>query len=259
MKRFTIAAAALALGGTFAAVSAQSETVITGAPVQPEQVPFGPGERMVFDVRFGPIRVGTGTMEVRPMTAVRGRRAYHTVFTLRGGTFFYKVNDVLQSWMDAQTLASLRFVQDLEEGSRERERRYEIYPDRRVYVETSSENPSEQPSVDLPLDDGSFLYFIRTVPLQVGQQHEFDRYFRPDRNPVRVRVDRRERVSVPAGAFDAVVLRPTIKSRGIFAEGGQAEVWISDDSRRAVLQIRSRLSFGSISLHLRSYTPPAGG
>ncbi|HEX6251679.1 MAG TPA: DUF3108 domain-containing protein [Gemmatimonadaceae bacterium] len=221
-------------------------------------VPFGPGERLTFDVRFGPVRVGNAAMEVRDFTAIRGRRAYHTQFTLRGGTFFYKVNDVLQSWIDTETLSSLRFVQDLEQGSRERERRFEIYPDRRVFVEASSENPVEQESVDNPLDDASFLYFIRTVSLNVGEQHEFNRYFRPDRNPVTIRVLRRERVTVPAGSFDAVVLRPTIKSRGIFAEGGQAEVWISDDERRLVLQIRSRLSFGSISLHLRSYTPPSG-
>jgi hypothetical protein len=258
MRAVFIGTVAVALlGATFAAVSAQSTTVAS-TEVRPGQTPFGPGERMVFDVRFGPVRVGTGTMEVREMTAVRGRRAYHTVFTLRGGTFFYKVDDVMQSWMDAQTLASLRFTQDLEQGSRERERRYEIYPERRVYVETSSDSPVEQPSVDLPLDDGSFLYFIRTIPLEVGEQYDFNRYFKPDRNPVRVRVMRKERVSVPAGSFDAIVLRPTIKSRGIFAEGGQAEVWISDDARRTVLQIRSRLSFGSISMHLRSYTAPGG-
>lgn len=244
-------ALALVLG-----VAAASAAVAQPAGAPAHQVPFGPGELLAFDVRFGPVRVGNATMEVRQFTAIRGRRAYHTLFTLRGGTFFYKVNDVLQSWIDTETLSSLRFAQDLEQGSRERERRFEIYPDRRVFVETTSENPVEQASVDNPLDDASFLYFIRTVSLNVGEQHEFNRYFRPDRNPVTIRVLRRERVTVPAGTFDAVVLRPTIKSRGIFAEDGQAEVWISDDDRRLVLQIKSRLSFGNISLHLRSYTPP---
>jgi len=219
-----------------------------------EAVPFAPGERLVFDVRFGPVKVGAGSMEVQELVNVRGRTAYHTRFTVRGGTFFYKVNDVIQSWMDTTNLASLRFVSDLEEGSRNREKRYEIYPERQVYVETTAKDPSEQPSVEQPLDDASFLYFIRTVPLRVGEQLEFNRYFRPDRNPVRIRVMRRERVTVPAGTFDAVVLRPSIKTKGIFAENGQAEVWISDDDRRLVLQLKSRLSFGSLNLYLRSFT-----
>ena len=236
----------LVLAGAVAAAQA------TGG--RAEHVPFAPGERLVFDVRFGPVKVGAGSMEVQELVNVRGRTAYHTRFTVRGGTFFYKVNDVIQSWMDTTNLASLRFVSDLEEGSRNREKRYEIYPDRRVYVETTARDTTAQPSVDQPLDDASFLYFIRTVPLRVGEQLEFNRYFRPDRNPVRIRVLRRERVTVPAGTFDAVVLRPSIKTKGIFAENGQAEVWISDDERRLVLQLKSRLSFGSLNLYLRSFT-----
>ena len=115
----------------------------------------------------------------------------------------------------------------------------------------------EKPSVTNPLDDGSFLYFIRTVPLEVGKTYEFDRYFRPDRNPVKITVLRKERIKVPAGTFDAIVIRPSIKSKGIFSENGQAEVWLSDDERHIMLQLKSKLSFGSLSLYLKSYRAPA--
>lgn len=248
MKTF-VAALAIAASGGVAVAQEISHTPSRGP------TPFHPGERLVFDVRFGPLKVGTSTMEVRGITDVRGRPAYSTQFTVRGGTFFYRVNDVLQSWIDTSTFASLRFVQDLEEGSRDRERRFEIYPERQVFIETTAKDPQEQPSVSHPLDDASFLYFIRSVALRVGDHFETNRYFRPDRNPVRIRVLRRERVTVPAGTFDAVVISPSIKTKGIFAEGGKAEVWISDDDRRLVVQLKSRLSFGSLNLHLRSYTP----
>jgi hypothetical protein len=46
-------------------------------------------------------------------------------------------------------------------------------------------------------------------------------------------------------------VRPTIKTTGIFSEGGRAEVWFAADSTRRMLQMKSRLSFGSLSLHLR--------
>jgi hypothetical protein len=109
------------------------------------------------------------------------------------------------------------------------------------------------PSVSNPLDDGSFLFYIRTVPLEVGKTYEFNRYFKPDRNPVVIRVLRRERVRVPAGSFNAIVLQPIIKTSGIFSEGGQAEIWLTDDDKRMMVQMRSRLSFGSLNLYLRSY------
>lgn len=214
-------------------------------------VPFSVGEQLVYDVKFGVLKVGSGRMEVMGTETVRGREAWHTSFTVKGGTFFYKVNDRLESWIDMYTFASLRHVQDLQEGKRDRERRYEIYPDRLVYTENDGE---EQTSVQDPLDDGSFLYFIRTVPLSVGQTYDFPRYFKPDRNPVRVRVLRKESVKVPAGRFDAVVIQPIIKSKGIFSENGRAEIWLSDDDRRIMLQMKSNLSFGTLNLYLKSYT-----
>jgi hypothetical protein len=227
-------------------------TPAAAAPPSASPVParaFGVGERLVYEVRFGPIRVGDASMEVVGIEPFRGRDAYHTRFLLRGGTAFFRVNDRYESWFDARTMESLRYAQQIDQGSYERERVFDIYPDRRTYTESGK--PESFPSVADPLDDGSFLYFLRTIPLEAGKTYEFNRYFRPDRNPVRVTVLRRERVRVPAGTFDAVVVRPTIKTTGIFSEGGRAEVWFADDSTRRMLQMRSRLSFGSLSLHLR--------
>src|SRR5687768_3920474 len=171
-------------------------------------------------------------------------------FSVKGGTVVYKVNDRYESWVDIFTLASLRHHQDIDEGSYERERRYEIYPEREAYVE---QGKPEQKSVSQPLDDGSFIYFVRTLPLEMGKTYELNRYFRPDRNPVKVQVLRRERVTVPAGTFNAIVVRPSIKTTGIFGEGGHAELWLADDSTRMVLQLKSRLSFGSLNLYLKKY------
>lgn len=218
----------------------------------PARVPFEVGETLTYDLRFGAIKVGTSRLRVIGQEMVRGRNTWRVRFNVSGGTFFYKVNDVYESWMDVVTLNSLRYVQDLEQGSRDRERSFEIFPERAVYRE-STHGTTDRPSVADPLDDGSFLYFIRTVPLEIGRTYTFNRYFRPDRNPVVIRVLRRERVKVPAGEFDAIVIQPIIKTSGIFAEGGQAEIWLSDDAARMMLQMKSRLSFGTLNLYLRSY------
>ena len=222
----------------------------------PARVPFAVGEALTYDVRFGAIKVGTGRMRVVGREQIRGQDAWRVRFSVSGGTFFYKVNDVYESWMDIYTLNSLRYVQDLNQGSRDRERTFEIFPERAVYRETTR-NGNERPSVPDPLDDGSFLFFIRTVPLEVGQTYTFNRYFRPDRNPVIIRVLRRETIKVPAGEFPAIVVQPIIKTSGIFSEGGQAEIWLADDSSRMMLQMKSRLSFGSLNLYLRAFRKSA--
>ena len=239
---------ALVLAGAAPVGHAQSATPVV------TRFPFGVGERLEYEARFGSMRVGSGFMEVNTFESIRGRDAYHIVFRIRGGTLFFKVDNRFDSWVDAATFSSLRFAQDQNEGGRDRERRYEIFPERAVYVD---EQGNEHPSVRDPLDDGSFLYFARAVPLEVGREYEFHRYFKPDRNPVRIRVLRRERVKVPAGVFDAVVLQPVIKTRGLFSEGGQAEVWISNDPRRLLLQMKTRFAGFHLSLHLQRFSLPS--
>ena len=47
-----------------------------------------------------------------------------------------------------------------------------------------------------------------------------------------------------------------IKTKGVFSEEGRAELWLSDDERRLILQMKSRLSFGSIDLYLTNIQRP---
>jgi hypothetical protein len=219
-------------------------------------VPFDTGEKLTFDVRFGGIQVGSGRREVVGTQDVRGREAWHTRFTVKGGIPFYKVNDRMESWIDTRTFQSLRFVQDLEEGSRDAERVYEIYPERAMFSEQTDNGPLKSvASVANPLDDAAFMYFVRTIPLEIGKTYDFDRYFRPDRNPVQIRVLRRERVKVPAGTFNTIVIQPVIKSKGIFSAKGHAEMWLTDDPRRLLVQMKTDLSIGSLNLYLRGYVP----
>lgn len=231
---------------------------VVNAPRDDEaaEVPFGTGEKLDFEVRFGSIKVGNGSLEVRGVESVRGRDAWHTLFNVQGGTFFYRVNDSYESWIDTHNLNSLLFIRQIEEGTRERGQNFEIIPERGIYIERTRQATKTQKTVAQPLDEGAFLYFVRTVPLKVGETYDFNRYFIPDRNPVRVTVLRKEKVTVPAGTFNAIVVKPVIKTKGIFSEKGQAEVWLSDDSTRMLLQVKSKLSFGSLNLYLKSYTPP---
>jgi hypothetical protein len=231
-------------------LSAQSAATLVGAA----EVPWVVGERFGYDVRFGFIKAGRAEMTVVGVEPVRGRAAWRARFTVRGGYLALRVDDVLETWMDAITLSSLRFSQDFSEIGRDRQKLFDIFPERGTYIQHGKQ---ERPTVAAPLDDGSFLFFIRTVPLVVGEAYEFNRYFIPDRNPVKIRVLRRERVNVPAGTFDCIVLQPIIKTKGIFSESGQAEIWLTDDPRRIMVQMKSKLQFGSLNLYLRTVSGPA--
>jgi hypothetical protein len=263
--RATAAAFALAAGALVAPRGAHAQApapaLVPSASVEataPAAAPFRVREVQRYDAFFGPVRVGRGSMAIVGVDTVRGRAAYHAVFRLRGGTPFYRMDDTFESWFDVRTLASRRFVKHQREGRRVREARFEIYPERRAYAEArggaSNASPDaprpEQPSVEAPLDDASFLYFVRTVAHDVGRENTIALNYKPDRNPGGERVLRRERVTVPAGAFDAVVLQPAINTTGLLARSRRTEVWLSDDARRLVLRVQSHLPFGTITLQL---------
>lgn len=220
---------------------------LTSLVRDPATRPFMPGERLTYAVRVGSLGRGTAVAEILGTETLRGRTVYHSIFRIDGSLLFFTVEDVYESWFDPWTLESLRYHQNIDQGPYERDRKYEIFGDSGMYLDP---NGGMTPTVDQPLDDGAFLYFLRTIPLEVGRTYTFNRYFKPDRNPVTVTVVRRERIRVPAGEFDAVVLRPRIKAKGIFAEGANAEVWIQDGGARMMLAMRTQLPFGSVSFQL---------
>lgn len=204
---------------------------------------------MRYDVSVGRLHVGSGTMALTVGDSLRGHATLHAVFQLRAGFFLLRVDDLMESWFDSSTLTTVRFVQRLREGRYRADRVFELYPERSTYVQAGE---PEQASVADPLDDLSFLYFLRTIPLEVGRRYEFHRYFQPAGNPVVISVLRREQISVPAGTFDAIVVRPEIATDGLFSQNGQAEVWLQADAPHAVLKVHARLSVTSITLALAS-------
>ncbi|HEX6052126.1 MAG TPA: DUF3108 domain-containing protein [Gemmatimonadaceae bacterium] len=214
-------------------------------------VPFTVGEQLVYRATFGKLRAGTARMRVAGIEIVRGRPAYHVVFTIDGGIPFFRVHDRYDSWIDVETLSSLRHRQQISEGRYRRTTTYEIYPEQSLYRKNDD---SLTASVPNPLDDGSFIYAVRAAGVEVGETRREDRYFRPDRNPVVLTGVRRDEVKVPAGTFTAVVVSPTIRTKGIFSEGGEAEVWFSDDEHRYPLLVKSRFAGFGLTLTLQSIT-----
>ena len=216
-------------------------------------VPFGPGELASYQVKLGGVSVGSGTMAVLGMETVHGRPTYHTALTVSGGIPLARVNDRFDSWIDAQGLFSRRFKQDQQEVRFERDRTYEFFPETRTYRRLDNGSTGTIPT-DAPLDDVSFLFYARTLPLRVGETYTIPRYFKADGNPVVIQVLRKQTITVPAGRFQTIVIRPVIKAKGLFGEGGEAEVYFSDDDRRLMVHMRSKVPLiGSLTLHLRSY------
>ncbi|HYH81223.1 MAG TPA: DUF3108 domain-containing protein [Longimicrobium sp.] len=219
------------------------------------RLPFSAGERADYQVKIGVLSVGSGFVEIAGTETIAGAQTLHARMQVSGGLGLARVNDRYESWIDPNGLFSRRFIQNIHEVRYRRNRTYDFDPVRRTYRRPDNGETGSIPT-DKPLDDLSFMYYARTLPLEVGDQYTLSRYFKESGNPVVLRVVRRETVQVPAGRFRTIVVQPVIRTNGLFGEGGRAEIYFSDDERRIPVLIKSRVPLvGSLTMSLRSYRP----
>lgn len=219
------------------------------------RIPFSVGEHAEYQVRLGAIRVGSGSLDVVESEIVDGHRTMRTRLHVHGGIPFARVDTRMESWIDEKGLFSRRFEQDQHELSFERHRIFDFFPEQRIFRMRESGEIGRLAS-EQPLDDVSFIFYARTLPLKVGDRYTIPRYYKEDGNPVVIEVLRKQTIEVPAGTFETIVVQPTIKTDGLFGQGGEAELYFTDDDRRVLVHLRSRVPVvGSLNMSLRSYEP----
>ena len=212
--------------------------------------PFGPGEHLVYGVKVGIFNAGQGHLTVEAVNFVRGRPTYRAVMGMDARFTFYRIDDTYTSWFDLYTLQSWRFIRDYR-GTYTSKRHYEFYPERDLWDREDNDEFGPM-TTDSPLDDIAFIYYLRTLPLNVGDRYEIPQYFKDDGNPIVVEVLRKDKKKTDAGEFNTIVVKPTFQSDGLFEQGGNAELHFSDDERRLLVYMWVNLPRvpGGISLHL---------
>lgn len=220
------------------------------------------GESILYVIKYGFLSAGSATLEVTSTAPVAGRSAYHLLSEARtnaGMDAFFKVRDKNESWVDAQSLCSLRFRQDLREGKTTRrvETVYDHPEQRFLYRKwkngkESSRDGSVPPFVQ---DVLSALYYIRSRPLEIGREYAVDANSGATTWPLVVRVLRRESVRVPAGRFQCLRLEPVLAGEGIFQAKGRLEVWVTEDFPHVPVLLRSKVMVGSFDAEMKDYRP----
>lgn len=218
----------------------------------PDTVPFKAGEYLLFSIRYGLIYAGDATLEIRNIAVVQGRESFHIVSTARTNKAFdlvFKVRDHHESFMDRENLFSLRFEQHLREGGFRRDavvdfdqkKHLAIWKDKEVKIPPNTQ------------DFLSALYYIRTLELKVGEAVALANHTGGKNYPIYIKVLRRERVEVPAGKFDCLVVEPVLETSTIFKHKGRLTIWLTDDTLKMPVLLRSKVVVGAFEASLKEY------
>ncbi|OGB99013.1 hypothetical protein A2V82_15765 [candidate division KSB1 bacterium RBG_16_48_16] len=212
--------------------------------------PFHTGERLVYQVKFGPLKAGTAHLSLPQVLDYNGRRCYQAFFEINSNktvSTFFHVEDRATSIIDSLGLFPWYYEKHVREGKYRSDRVAEFdHLNRRVYAEddTIAIEPFSQDAL-------SIFYYVRTLPLAEDKTFRVPSYSDKKFLPLLLKVHSAQSVRVPAGKYKCLLVEPDVQPGTPYKPKGKIWIWYSTDARRLIVKMRMQLAVGSIELELK--------
>jgi hypothetical protein len=215
------------------------------------------GETLVYDVSWSNIvAAGTVVMEVQDDKLPDGKDVFKFVVIGRSSGVvgkFFKVYDAVQSIFDPRDMQSLAYNIEENYGKKKKRRALIFDHAHKTVVSRVNDDPPETLVVPEHVQDAlSSFYYLRAVEnYKTDKTIVFDVYDSGKIWTVEVYTMGREIVKTPAGEFSTVKIRTYPKYQGVFMNKGEVFIWLTDDSRKVPVLMKSKLTVGSFVFTLR--------
>ena len=225
-------------------------------------VAFPIPERLEFELSYSGISAGRAVQEV-----TREGDEVHIVSTARSAAWlklFFPVDDRIESILimgePPHNIGVPRLYRERISEGWTKFQKDALFDRQKLEVNTKDlikKTETTQKITKLTYDTLSSFFYFRSIPLQIGSSQYIDIFDCKRLWNTEVQVLRREEVETPLGKFKTVVIKPLLKSEGIFARTGDMHIWLTDDDRRIPVMMKSKVKIGSITATLvgGSYWP----
>ena len=196
------------------------------------------------------IRAGKAVMDYKetPEGIIIQTHATSTSFI----SLFYKVDDFAQSTVYPDGYPK-KFILKVHEGFHRRHKITEFGPNipgksQKVIFNNVLEDEILEFNLDKPAYDPlSAFYAITKIGVSVGKSSYIDIFDNKKLWNTEIQVLKKERIRVIAGEFDTILVKPLLKSEGIFLKKGDMHIWLTDDDRRIPVLFTSKAKIGKFS------------
>jgi hypothetical protein len=221
----------------------------------PDASAFRVPEKLVYDLTWGGIKTGTATLEIREESGTRT-----IVSTARSAgwvSLFYTVDDRVESVLSKPgrqaALGNPRYCRiRIREGRYKRNK--EIVFDganrKALYVDHLNGEKKDILIRDDAYDPLSSFYYFRTIRAEPGKSVFVYVVDGKRLWNVEVRVLRKERITTKLGNFDTIVIKPLLKSEGLFSRRGDMYIWLTDDEKRIPVKLQTKVALGRVTATL---------
>jgi hypothetical protein len=213
---------------------------------------FVPGERLVFQVYYGPLNAGQVDTYLA-MDTFRNRKVYYAEAVARSTGLadkIYRIRDMYGGFFDPETLLPLKSIRDISEGHYKKHNIVEYNHDSlKAYSSESGEH-------DIPAnirDMVAVFYYIRTIKFDTMKYDDIikiNTFFDDELFPFDMRYRGKETIRTRGGTFNCIKLVPFVEPGRIFKKEDDMTIWFSDDPNRVPIRGKFDLIVGSIKCDL---------
>lgn len=227
---------------------------------RPLRDPFRVGEKVVHDVSYFGVSAGTLTIETKPFAMVNGRKSYNFRIAISTSPLFsrfYSVDDFATILVDYETLVPSIYKLQVKETGQLRETRMLFEKEEgklfaqfweKKYTDKHGEELKTQKweIPDYSQNVFSAILYTRVFQWRKGKEYQFIVADDGENNMFKGKVVRREKLETSVGTFDTVVIRPEVELKGKLKPVGENLIWLTDDDRKMVLRIESKIKIGTL-------------
>lgn len=221
--------------------------------------PFSIPEKLVYDLTWTGVKAGTATLEI-----INDKDALKIISTAHSAdwvSLFYTVDDRIESRLSrAETKSIVGSPQNYRiktrEGSHRRDNEviFDIEKRKALFINHLEGKQKEVDIEENTFDPLSCLYYVRILKLETGKSVFVNIFDSKKMWNVEVQVLRKEIIKTSLGSFNTVVIKPLMKSEGIFNRKGDMYIWLTDDEKHIPVKMQSKVAVGSITATLVSGT-----
>jgi len=216
---------------------------------------FAIPEKLVYNLTWTGIKAGTASLEIQ--NDGDNIKIISTAQSAKWVSVFYKVDDRVESTLIKNP--SLSFIGQptnyrlkIREGRHRRDK--EVIFDQSVgkvtYINHLDKEKKEFTVPANILDPLSSFYYLRTLDLKVGRPVFIDIFDNKQIWSVEIQVLKKEKLELPTGTFDTILVKPLMKSEGIFYRKGEILIWLTDDKKYIPVKMQTKVAVGSITATL---------
>ncbi|MDA6071406.1 DUF3108 domain-containing protein [Flavobacterium sp. AC] len=222
---------------------------------------FDTGEYFKFRIHYGIINAGYATLEIKDAT-VNNKKVFHAIgkgYTTGMSKFFFKVEDLYESYFDKQTGSPYRYVRKINEGgyTKDQEGLFDQNANKVLVKDYKRKTEKTIMITDNVQDIISSFYYLRNHPtidkLKPGEAITIDMFFDDEITKFKLKYVGRQDITTKFGTVSTMMFKPLVQAGRVFKEKESVTLWITDDDNKVPVRIKADLAVGSLKADLDEY------